>query len=111
MDAKLEMGVIKMGRRLPKLLLACALLLIINVASVSGQRAASIPIYATIDEDEILRRELEWAESTLEGYKRKNGKIPLRSSIEAEHVHTEKWKNDSLDIVQGKTNYNNLRGS
>ena len=104
------MGVIKMVRRLTKLLLACALLLIINVAPVSGQRA-SIPIYATIDEDEILRRELEWAESTLEGYKRKNGKIPLRSSIEAEHVHTEKWKNDSLDIVQGKTNYNNLRGS
>jgi hypothetical protein len=51
-------------------------------------------------EDEIMMRELAWAEQAMEGYKRHHGTMPLRSSIKAVHVHTEEWKNDSIDSIR-----------
>jgi hypothetical protein len=51
-------------------------------------------------EDEILMRELAWAEKAMEGYKRQHGELPLRSSINAVHVHTEEWKKDSIDSIR-----------
>jgi hypothetical protein len=60
-------------------------------------------------DEAIMRRELEWAESTMEGYKRVNGKMPIRSAIAASHVHTDQWKNDSMEVVQGSYS-GSLRG-
>ena len=51
-------------------------------------------------EDEIMMRELAWAEKAMEGYKRHHGDMPLRSSINAVHVHTEEWKNASIDSIR-----------
>ena len=51
-------------------------------------------------EDEIMMRELAWAEKAMEGYKRHHGDMPLRSSINAIHVHTEEWKNASIDSIR-----------
>ena len=53
-------------------------------------------------EDEIMMRELAWAEKAMEGYKRHHGDMPLRSSINAIHVHTEEWKNASIDSIRRK---------
>ena len=54
-----------------------------------------IPLTA---EDEIIMRELEWAEKAMEGYKHKNGVIPIRSPIHAVHVHSEEWRQESINI-------------
>jgi hypothetical protein len=51
-------------------------------------------------EDAIVMRELAWAEKAMEGYKRHHGDMPLRSSINAVHVHTEEWKNDSIGSIR-----------
>jgi hypothetical protein len=50
------------------------------------------------DEEALIMRELEWAENTMESYKRHKGHFPLRSSITAPHVHTEEWKTESIKI-------------
>ena len=52
----------------------------------------------------IMMREIEWAEHSMEKYKRKSsgtnsGTYPLRSSISAPHVHTNEWKQDSIKNV------------
>ena len=49
-----------------------------------------------------LDKELAWAEHTMELYKRKNKKMPLRSSIRGAHVHTEDWVQESLDILNSQ---------
>ena len=68
--------------------------------------AESAPInFATADdpstlnnaEEDLIMREMEWAEKTMEAYKRKSGNFPLRSTIKAPHVHTAEWKQDSID--------------
>ena len=51
------------------------------------------------DEDDLIRKELEWAENAMEKYKRHHNKMPLRSSIQAAHVHSEDWMSESLDII------------
>lgn len=71
-------------------------------------------------EDAIIMQELEWAEKTMESYRQKNGKIPIRSPIRAIHVNSQEWRQDSIDVVssmrdfiveeQVGSNYN-LRGS
>jgi hypothetical protein len=48
-------------------------------------------------EDAIIMNELEWAERTMEGYRQKNGFMPIRSTIRAAHVNTEEWRRDSID--------------
>jgi hypothetical protein len=66
-------------------------------------------------EDEIMMRELAWAETAMAGYKRHHGDMPLRSSINAVHIHTEEWRNDSIDSIrkssssQDKAERGNLR--
>jgi hypothetical protein len=65
-------------------------------------------------EDDIMMRELAWAEKAMDGYKRHHGDMPLRSSINAAHVYTEEWKNDSIDSIrksssQDMTERGNLR--
>lgn len=55
-------------------------------------------------EEAIIEQELLWAEQAMEGYKRKTGKLPIRSAIRAAHVHTEAWRQDSIDVVQGRAN-------
>lgn len=55
-------------------------------------------------EIDIIRHELEWAEHSLEGYKRRNDKFPLRSSIgTANHVHTKEWIMESVKLLQDKS--------
>ena len=82
-------------------------LISVFVPSVVG---AERVLYVTTDE-EILQKELDWAEKSLESYKRLNGRIPLRSSIDASHVHTDQWKNDSVNVVRGTSSIKgNLRG-
>ena len=79
-------------------------LLLLSLASSSitetlGLSEIDIDGSAVDAEEAIMRRELEWAEAAMESYKRKNGKIPLRSSINAPHVHTEQWKIDSMKFL------------
>ena len=64
--------------------------------SVTSCVAVDRPMTA---EDAILMREMEWAQISMEGYKRKNGKMPLRSFIAALNVHTEDWINDSFRSI------------
>ena len=98
-----------MSRRL--VMLVWFIAFISSSSVVMGTKDETI-IYATSqEEEEILRRELEWAESTLEGYKRVNGKIPLRSSIEASHVHTNQWKQDSIEHINSNGSGTKLRGT
>jgi hypothetical protein len=53
-----------------------------------------------VDENDVIRLELEWAEHSLEGYKRQNDKFPLRSSIgTANHVHTDEWMMESVKLL------------
>jgi hypothetical protein len=67
----------------------------------------------------LIQQELEWAERAMEGYKRKTGTIPTRSSIRAAHVHTEEWRKDSISLLsrgssddyKTEASSRNLRGS
>jgi hypothetical protein len=46
----------------------------------------------------ILQNEIQWAEHAMEKYNRKNGKFPVRSTIQgAAHIHSEKWASDSRE--------------
>jgi hypothetical protein len=49
-------------------------------------------------EDAIIMQEVEWAEKAMEGYIRKKGVIPIRSPIHAAHVHSEEWRQESINI-------------
>lgn len=106
-----------MSRRMIMLVSFIALFISCSSSFVMGMKEEDMIIYAatTTEEEIILRRELEWAESTLEGYKRVNGKIPLRSSIEASHVHTNQWKQDSIEHINSNgsssSGSNGLRGT
>ena len=53
------------------------------------------------EEMKIVMKEMEWAEHAMENYKRNSGSgtYPLRSSINAPHVHTNEWKQDSINNV------------
>jgi hypothetical protein len=62
------------------------------------------------EEEAIILRELEWAETAMEDYKRKNGKVPIRSTIHAPHVHSAEWKKDSMNVViSGSSRLGSLR--
>jgi len=51
-------------------------------------------------EQELLAKELAWAEKSMEAYKQQYQQMPLRSPIRAVHVHSKDWKQDSLDLLQ-----------
>lgn len=53
----------------------------------------------TTGEESLIRQELEWAERAMEAYKQKTGTMPLRSSIQAAHVHTEEWRQESITML------------
>jgi hypothetical protein len=50
-------------------------------------------------EDAIMMQELEWAEQAMEDYIRKKATMHIRSSVQAAHVHTEEWKQESMKVV------------
>ena len=54
----------------------------------------------SLEEQEFMAHELEWAEHNIELYRRRNKQLPLRSSIRADHVNSEDWKQDSMDALQ-----------
>jgi L-lactate utilization protein LutC len=64
------------------------------------------------EEEIIIMRELEWAETAMEEYKRKNGKVPIRSTIHAPNVNSAEWKKDSMTVViSGSNSSSRLGGS
>jgi hypothetical protein len=86
-------------------------LLFFLFASSASAVDVDLPMTA---EDQILMRELAWAEKEMAGFKRHHGIMPLRSSIDAVHVETEEWKNHSIRLIkksslQDKAERGNLR--
>jgi hypothetical protein len=88
-----------------------ALLFLLIAPSASAVHVA-LPMTA---EDQILMRELAWAEKDMAGYKRYHGIMPLRSYINAVYGETEEWKNHSIRLIkksslsQDKAERGNLR--
>jgi hypothetical protein len=93
--------------------LATLFLLFLSMVGSSLSQELDMPL---TEEDAIMMRELEWAEKAMEGYKRKTGIMPIRSTIRAAHVHTEAWRQESFNLVSASGDYasedtnNNLRG-
>jgi hypothetical protein len=81
-----------------QLLLALALVSFVGRVGASSLQVDRPPMTA---EHVIMARELAWAEKTMEAYRQNNrGAVPTRSSIgAAPHVHSEKWKEESLRHV------------
>ena len=67
-----------------------------DVGSIEDQQQGTV----------IIQREMDWAEHSMEGYKRRKNELPLRSSIRAAHVHSEDWVHDSVEVI----NHAQLRG-
>jgi hypothetical protein len=62
-------------------------------------------------EDIIMDQELVWAEHTIEGYRRKTGNLPMRSSIRGA-LHSKEWRQESIKEIKSNANKNvsgNLR--
>jgi hypothetical protein len=100
-----------------KLLSLILLLLILASTSSNAQQQGEWDMPLTA-EDSIIQQELEWAEKAMENYKRKTGSMPLRSSIQAAHVHTEEWRREAIRMLsKGSEDFEkelttrNLRGS
>jgi hypothetical protein len=71
------------------------LLVLLLTSGMAAAQQMDMPLTA---EDAIMMQELEWAEKAMEGYKRKTGHMPIRSPISASHVHTEEWRQESINI-------------
>lgn len=84
-------------------LLLLLLIELLSAVAVAAPAPPPLDSMVLVTEEDILQQELEWAEQAMEGYKRKTGKLPIRSSIRAAHVHTEAWRQDSIDVVQGRS--------
>jgi hypothetical protein len=95
------------------------LLLVLIVRLASCQQVDT----SMTTEDSVFMQELRWAEHSLEKYRRKNGAMPIRSSIRGAHIHSESWRHDSIEaqktswynknnvVAQGEARAkNNLRG-
>jgi hypothetical protein len=74
--------------------LTVTLLLLVVIVRPASCQQVDMPMSA---EDSVFMRELRWAEHSLEKYRRKNGTMPIRSSIRAAHVHSESWRQDSIE--------------
>ena len=85
------------------------LLLILTVACTS--LASSVKELPDSLTNEILEKELLWAEVAMENYKQKFGSLPLRSSIRAMHVHTEDWRQDSISVLSSSAASSSTNGS
>jgi hypothetical protein len=75
------------------------LLLILAVAAASLTSATPEWQFPLSHEDAILQKELQWAEQAMVNYQQKFGNLPLRSSIRAMHVHTNDWRQDSINVL------------
>ena len=94
-------------------LLSVLFLLILQLAFVTANQM-DIPLTA---EDAIIMQELEWVEKAMEGYKQKKGNMPIRSPIRGAHIHSEDWRQESIQLLsQGSKDFeehealSNLRG-
>jgi hypothetical protein len=99
--------------------LTVILLLLVVIVRPASCQQVDMPMTA---EDSVFMRELRWAEHSLEKYRRKNGVMPIRSSIRAAHIHSESWRQDSIEaqktwytknsvVAQGEARpKDNLRG-
>jgi hypothetical protein len=74
--------------------LTVALLLLVLIVRPASCQQVDMPMTA---EDSVFMQELRWAEHSLEKYRRKNGTMPLRSSIRAAHINSELWRQDSIE--------------
>jgi hypothetical protein len=101
--------------------LTVTLLLLAVIVRPASCQQVDMPMTA---EDSVFMQELRWAEHSLEKYRRKNGDMPIRSSIRAVHIHSESWRQDSIEaqkapwynkssvVAQGEARAkDNLRGS
>ena len=95
------------------------LLLLLSISCIYTVTSAEEWQFPLTAEEALIQQELEWAERAMEGYKRKTGSIPTRSSIRAAHVHTEEWRRDSITLLsrgssddyETEVTTRNLRGS
>jgi hypothetical protein len=87
------------------------LLILTAVFTSAASPVKDLPLLLKTEEERILEKELLWAESTIENYRRKFGSLPLRSSIQAMHVHTEDWRRESISVLSSSSSSASTNGS
>ena len=74
-----------------------------NLRKRNNASASAVEVdHPMTTENDIVMRELAWAVKEMSGYMRHHGgNMPLRRpSFNAVHVHTNEWKNNSIDSIR-----------
>lgn len=54
------------------------------------------------DPDAILLKEVEWAQKSMERYRRNVGAYPLRSDIQHDNIYSDEWVQESLKSLRAQ---------